>query len=868
MKGKLQREPYALLCNVPFFALNMLLFQMKFFLLYDHILIPCSTFIMQTLFVNPFLEDGEKSATIEAAPNLPKRKKVPAYADCKETKVNKPPPTPPRTIKPAEDSAKKRQAAARENIFRRLARMDRFDVIKFEDLSGPKGGEWIRIGGGSFGVVFRGEYLGTEVAIKEVLPNNTYDVEKYFERECVLMKEARHPNIVQYIGLTKSPGQDGRIYIVSEFVGPNLRQQIADKKKSFDWPLRISFATDIARAVAYLHARNCMHRDLKGENLLITDNQRIKVCDFGFARIAARNEEEMRRMSYCGTDGYMSPEILMGVDFSLPSDIFSLGVIFCEIISRHLVDPNTFKRLLPSFGVDEEEIKEMASAGCPSDFIQLCIDMTKVEPDMRPDMRQVIRRLRAIEQEIISREHAKGTLNNVGSLRGSSLAAVLGSKSNKNKKTNTRRLPSFDGQVSTSHVNKIRQTPIQEEAHERGSSESSDEDVEEALRALEKMTIGQKDGSRMVEDTIQAAGTYKISGHGNPWWDENDNETVPAASWMQHIPSASNTSTWKNLDVGKDDMQKGSGVLPKEEEEYSTSVVRPSKQVVHPSLASSLSKMTGNATLNGAESVVGSTATVRNRTPLVPLHDNKAKEREVSAAHPKKREVSEAETLKPAVELSSENAAEADDTTQSFMTARSSEHHHVADPSLAMATIASTICETNAMYHRFTLVKNGTRKPSELVPPSANLPNSSKLPYQLILANALTKCNVCSKRLGFGAYMDCDDCPYKTHVGCAAMAEPNCQELMIPGANGSASGSPASVSPKRQGSLEPIEEVASAQETKQAGESIARTSSPSIKASMTKSPPNSLSKGVAFLRKRHSKSPPPKSPNQASVVRV
>ncbi len=82
--------------------------------------------------------------------------------------------------------------------------MDRFDVINFADLSGPNGGDWVRIGGGSFGVVFKGEYLGTEVAIKEVLPNNTYDVEKYFERECVLMKEARHPNIVQYIGLTKS----------------------------------------------------------------------------------------------------------------------------------------------------------------------------------------------------------------------------------------------------------------------------------------------------------------------------------------------------------------------------------------------------------------------------------------------------------------------------------------------------------------------------------------------------------------------------------------------------------------------------------------------------------------------------------------
>jgi hypothetical protein len=104
----------------------------------------------------------------------------------------------------------------------------------------------------SYACISQGEYLGTEVAIKEVLPNNTYDVEKYFERECVLMKwvlvgcdgtgerlailtslsmfhrEARHPNIVQYIGLTKSPGVTGRIYIISEFVGGNLRSYIAD----------------------------------------------------------------------------------------------------------------------------------------------------------------------------------------------------------------------------------------------------------------------------------------------------------------------------------------------------------------------------------------------------------------------------------------------------------------------------------------------------------------------------------------------------------------------------------------------------------------------------------------------------------------
>lgn len=609
-----------------------------------------------------------------------------------------------------------------------------------------------------------------------------------------------------------------------------------------------------------------MHRDLKGENLLITDNNRIKVCDFGFARIAARNEDEMRRISYCGTDGYMSPEILMGVDFSLPSDVFSLGVIFCEIISRHLVDPNTFKRQMPSFGLDEDEVREMASDGCPVDFINLCIYMTKVEPSERPDMRHVIQRLRGIEQEVVQREYSKGTLTNVGSLRGSNLAALTGNKA-KGKRPGARRLPSFEGQVSASKISQTRPKSIKEESHERSSSESSDEDVEEALRALEQMTIGQKHDSRVVADTIRAAGTYKAAGHGNPWWDDDSNSTLPdlPASWLQRLPEDSNSSTWKRIDHDKEDSSATvtNSSMANGEDEYSTSVVRPSRQVVHPSLASSLSKMTGSVMRNVDSTE--STMTVRNRPPLVTSTASGAPSR---ATH---REASEAETLKPSVVTDHPRDAsggEDENTTQSYMTARSEHHghahHHGGDPSLAMATIASSIYEPTMMYHRFTLVKNGTRRPGD--DPTGTIVTPSKMPYQLILANALTKCNVCSKRLGFGAYMDCDDCPYKTHVGCAAMAEPNCQELQIPG-SASPTGSPdlssstSTNSPGRAGSDE--EAV-----REQNGEAIARVPSPPIRINSAKSPPSSLSKGVALFRKRNSKSPPPKSNNPPSVVRV
>ncbi|KAH7105124.1 kinase-like protein [Auriculariales sp. MPI-PUGE-AT-0066] len=309
--------------------------------------------------------------------------------------------------------------------------MSDFDVIPFEDI---KGG-WKTLGSGSFGKVYKGTYLGIDVAIKEVLPSTEYDVAKYFEREWRLMKEARHPNVVLYLGLSRAPAPDNRIFIVSEFIeNGNLRIYIHDKNKPFPWRLRLSFATDISRALAYLHARKCIHRDLKGENLLVTANGRLKITDFGFARIAARNAEESKRLTFCGTDSYMSPEILLGHEFDLPTDIFSLGVIFCEILARKLADDNVFKRTAPSFTIEESEIRQRASPGCPPALIQLALDCLKEQPSQRPAMREILARLRDIELEVLARPEEGENLH-VGSVK-----LLTGSRS---KRPGVPRIPSF-----------------------------------------------------------------------------------------------------------------------------------------------------------------------------------------------------------------------------------------------------------------------------------------------------------------------------------------------------------------------------------------------------------------------------------------
>lgn len=152
-----------------------------------------------------------------------------------------------------------------------------FGAVKLADLSAEA--SWTVLGKGSFGTVFKGAYLGLEVALKEVHPSTEYDFAKYLARETHVLQSATHPNIVQFLGIVTAPP---RLLLVSEYLPRgNLRSYIHHKHLPLPWRLRLSFAIDIVRALAYLHARQCLHRDLKGENLLITDNLRVKMTDFG-----------------------------------------------------------------------------------------------------------------------------------------------------------------------------------------------------------------------------------------------------------------------------------------------------------------------------------------------------------------------------------------------------------------------------------------------------------------------------------------------------------------------------------------------------------------------------------------------------------
>ncbi|KAI9324376.1 kinase-like domain-containing protein, partial [Zopfochytrium polystomum] len=235
-----------------------------------------------------------------------------------------------------------------------------------------------------------------------------FNVHKYIEREVEILKEARHPNVVQFMG---SIIHDSKVLLVTEFVsGGNVKDWIQDAERELSERMKISIAIDVARAMAYLHAHNIIHRDLKSENLLVTENKRIKVCDFGFSRPTPKTADELRRLSFCGTDSHMAPEIILGIPFDKRVDVFSFGVVLCELAARACVDDSggVFSRVIPGFGIDEEEVWRRAekegAAQRGVEWIAMALKCCETEPADRPSWKAVLGVLKEEELRVIREE--------------------------------------------------------------------------------------------------------------------------------------------------------------------------------------------------------------------------------------------------------------------------------------------------------------------------------------------------------------------------------------------------------------------------------------------------------------------------------
>ncbi|HEY0370687.1 MAG TPA: protein kinase, partial [Thermoanaerobaculia bacterium] len=246
-----------------------------------------------------------------------------------------------------------------------------------------------RIGAGGMSEVYRAfdPRIRRDVAVKVLPPTLAKFADRLhrFEQEARAVGALSHPNLLTIFDTGKS---DGRPYIVTELLeGQTLRAMLRENGTAVRIPIRkaIDFGIQIANGLAAAHERGVIHRDLKPENLFITKDGRVKILDFGVAKLlssddsAAISDEDTMEQdtspgTVIGTVGYMSPEQVRGQAVDHRSDIFSLGTLMYEMVSgEHPFRGNS-----------------------PADTMSAILredprDLTSINPNVTPGLDRVIR---------------------------------------------------------------------------------------------------------------------------------------------------------------------------------------------------------------------------------------------------------------------------------------------------------------------------------------------------------------------------------------------------------------------------------------------------------------------------------------------
>lgn len=195
-----------------------------------------------------------------------------------------------------------------------------------------------KIGQGSFGTVYKTFNVldNKYYALKITNINNNEDF-----KECRMLSKLSHPNIIRYYSVWS---ELNKLYLQTELCNEDLKNYIINRNILSKQD--IYYFSDILKGLSYLHSNNIVHRDLKSSNILIINNT-AKICDFNLSKIKPNNNllqidskssnKNIKKMNEntkgIGTELYSSPEQLNGWSYDYRVDIYSLGIIYFELIS-------------------------------------------------------------------------------------------------------------------------------------------------------------------------------------------------------------------------------------------------------------------------------------------------------------------------------------------------------------------------------------------------------------------------------------------------------------------------------------------------------------------------------------------------------
>jgi serine/threonine protein kinase len=271
---------------------------------------------------------------------------------------------------------------------------------------------------GAFGTVHRGVYKGQDVAVKllewgEENAMKKSEVQYYrnqFRQEVAVWHKLDHRNVTKFIGASTgnsslripSDADDGFRHVpknvccvvVEYLAGGTLKDYLnRNRWKKLPDKVVVELALDVARGLAYLHSQKIAHRDVKTENMLLDTQRRVKIADFGVARVEASNPSDMTGDT--GTPGYMAPEVLDGKPYNKKCDVYSFGICLWEIYCCKMPFCKLSFTEMAS-AVVQRNLRPEVPRRCPpalADIMRMCWDAS---PQKRPQMAEVVTMLEAL----------------------------------------------------------------------------------------------------------------------------------------------------------------------------------------------------------------------------------------------------------------------------------------------------------------------------------------------------------------------------------------------------------------------------------------------------------------------------------------
>ncbi|XP_038659910.1 cyclin-dependent kinase-like 4 isoform X3 [Scyliorhinus canicula] len=201
---------------------------------------------------------------------------------------------------------------------------------KYENLA--------KIGEGSYSVVFksRNKDTGQIVAIKKFMESEDDPfIKKIAVREIRMLKQLKHNNLVNLLEVFR---RKHKLHLVLEYCDHTVLNELERYPRGLPEAMVKNIMWQMLQAINFCHKHNCIHRDVKPENILITKQGVIKLCDFGFARILTSPGDDYT--DYVATRWYRAPELLVGdTQYGAAVDIWAVGTVFAELMSGQALWP-------------------------------------------------------------------------------------------------------------------------------------------------------------------------------------------------------------------------------------------------------------------------------------------------------------------------------------------------------------------------------------------------------------------------------------------------------------------------------------------------------------------------------------------------